>query len=531
MTAAIPDTAMLSPLLWTLVALQIVMGGVDVIVHHELSERLAWKANAAFELRLHAWRNIFYAGLFAAFALMRPAGPLALVLLAVMAAEILITLWDFVEEDMTRRLPPTERVIHTLLAINYGAILAFIGPEIARWATLPPGLSIINYGWGSALLIAASAGVLAFALRDFYASRRAARLVPPAAADVRDLLPARRHVLVTGGTGFVGSALVQSLVRAGHDVTVLTRSSANAAHLATPVRLITGLETLPADTRIEAIVNLAGAPVAGWLWTQSYRREIIDSRLRTIGSIARLIERLDVKPTVVIGASAVGFYGDRGDEMLTEADAGPNTQGGITPASFSHTSCASVEQATMKLAAPGVRVVTLRIGLVLGRDGGLLARMLPAFDLAFGGPIGSGTQWMSWIALPDLVRLIAFAIATPDLTGAVNATAPTPVPNAEFARALGTALGRPAIIPLPALPLRLALGDFAQELLLTGQRVLPNKAEAAGFTFTHRELITALAELLAGASLQHEPLRNRVPAVSVLPQGRDKDAVTPRWMW
>ena len=478
---------MLSPLLWTLVALQIAMGGFDVIVHHELTERLAWKPNAGRELKLHAWRNVFYAVLFASFAVMRPTGFVAGVLIALMAVEIVITLWDFVEEDMTRKLPPSERCLHTLLAINYGAILALIGPEIVRWAALPSGIERADYGPGSVILILASAGVALFALRDFYTSRRAFRLGAVPEAAIGDILGERRHILVTGGTGFVGSALVVSLVKSGHDVTVLTRSVAHAGHLATPVRLVTSLDAVAAGERFDAIVNLAGAPIAGWLWTKAYRREIVASRLRTIDALRRLIARLETKPAVVIGASAVGFYGDCGDEILTEAD------GRGAKTTFSQRSCAIVERGMGTLAAPGVRIVNLRIGLVLGRDGGLLGRMLPAFDLALGGPIGSGQQWMIWIALPDLVQLIAFAIANPELDGAVNATAPVPVCNRDFAAALGHALGRPAILPLPALPLRMALGDFAVELLLTGQRVLPAKAEAAGFRFTYREIGPALA--------------------------------------
>ncbi|MDX2287590.1 MAG: TIGR01777 family oxidoreductase [Hyphomicrobiaceae bacterium] len=493
-----PETVLDTPLLWGLVALQIAMGGFDVIVHHELTERLAWKANAGRELRLHAWRNVFYAVLFAVFAFTAPTGWLAIALLVVLAIEIVITLIDFVEEDMTRKLPATERVLHTLLAINYGAILALIGPQIIQWAGQPTGLFWVDYGWGSVVLMVGSVGVAVFAARDFHTSQRSARLTPQNITGVADLLGrvGRKSVLVTGGTGFVGSALVAALVKAGHDVTVLTRDPSRVGHLATPVRIVCRLEDIPVDQHFDAIVNLAGTPVAGWLWTPSYRRRILASRLRGIAGIRRLVARLWYKPAVIIGASAVGAYGARDDEMLTEADRmGPRT-------SFSARSCRAVERAMAGLgAATGTRVVTLRIGLVLGRDGGLLGRMLPAFDLGLGGPIGSGRQWMSWIALADLVRLIAFAITSKDLSGVVNATAPHPVRNAEFARALGQALGRPAIVPLPALPLRVVLGAFAEELLLTGQRVLPLKAEAAGFRFQHRDLEAALADTLGAAGV------------------------------
>jgi uncharacterized protein (TIGR01777 family) len=343
----------------------------------------------------------------------------------------------------------------------------------------------------------AAVGVLLFGLRDIATSRRTGTLAAPAPVPLGAVLSGRRHVLVTGGTGFIGTRLVEALAAGGHEVTVLTRSLGHAAHLRTPVRLVTALDQVDA-ARIDAVVDLAGEPVAGGLWTRRRRRNVIASRMRSLRAVARLIRRLEERPKVLIKASAVGWYGLNGDEMLTEADGAGDRR------HFSVRSTALCEAAARRAGeALGVRVVNLRVGLVLGRDGGLLGRLLPVFDLGLGGRVGDGRQWMSWIGLDDMVRLIAFAIGNEDLDGAVNATAPVPVRNAEFAAALGRALGRPAVLPLPAWPLELALGDLARELLLGGQRVLPAKAVAAGFRFTSPDLATLLKVALRGEASSH----------------------------
>jgi uncharacterized protein (TIGR01777 family) len=253
--------------------------------------------------------------------------------------------------------------------------------------------------------------------------------------------------------------------------------SGEAATLNPPFRLITGLSQLPDDTTIDAIVNLAGEPIANGLWTVGKRHRILASRLRMTGNVVRLIKRLARKPAVLINASAVGWYGLQDDETLTEAADGRPC--------FTRSVCADWERAAVQAERFGVRVVRLRIGLVLGTEGGMLANLLTPFEYGLGGPIGSGRQWMSWIERDDLVRLIAHAIATSSLTGAVNATAPEPVRNATFARELGRALHRPAFLRLPAAPLRLLGGDMAEELLLGGQRVVPDKALKHGFVFRY----------------------------------------------
>jgi hypothetical protein len=218
------------------------------------------------------------------------------------------------------------------------------------------------------------------------------------------------------------------------------------------------------------------------------RHDILASRLRMTGNVVRLIRRLQKKPAVLVSASAVGWYGVQGDETLTEtADGRP---------CFTRQVCADWERAAVQAERFGVRVVRLRIGLVLGTEGGMLANMLVPFGYGLGGAFGSGAQWMSWIARDDLIRLMAHAIATPSLAGPVNATAPEPVRNATFARELGRALHRPAVLRLPAAPLRLVAGDLAEELLLGGQRVVPAKALKSGFVFRYSSLRAALEAML-----------------------------------
>lgn len=478
---------MTDPVLWTLVLLQLAMGAFDILYHHEFTERLAWRASASKELILHAARNGLYAVLFLIFAWTEPHGYFAIAIAAILVAEILITLWDFVEEDLSRRLPATERVTHTLLALNYGAILAYVLPVLADWATDPSAFISVAYGpssIASILMTLSAVGVVVFGFHDIIASRRARLLTPPPAAGLVDCLERRYRIVVIGGTGFIGSRLCDALAAAGHAVIVITRDPHKAAHLTPPFATMTDVDQIPKHLRIDAIVNLAGEPIANGLWTKSKRLSVIRSRLVANREAGRLLRRLEKKPSVLIGASAIGFYGLRGDETLGETDPGRDC--------FSHRMTAIVERATDRAGGDIARVVKLRIGLVLAHQGGLLGNLLPAFDWCVGGPIGNGKQWMSWIERDDLVRLILHAVVNEDLRGPVNAVAPKPVRNREFARELGRALGRPALLRVPAWPLRAALGDMAHELLLSGQRVLPNKVLASGFRFTHTDLQSAL---------------------------------------
>jgi len=485
--AGLETTGLDHPVLWTLIAIQVFMGAFDTLVHHEGSERLAWRASQKTELRLHGVRNFFYAVIFLCFGWLEPHGAFTITLAAILAAEVLITLWDFVEEDLTRKLPWTERINHTLLALNYGAILALAAPYLWQWSFLPTALLPVNYGWWSVLATVSALGVGLFSARDLLAAARSERLGRGDPAALVAGLPARRNILITGGTGFVGRRLVEALVQAGHFVTVLTRDPRNAEGLTHPVRVISSLDRIDNADRLDAIVNLAGEPIANGLWTAGKRARIVGSRVAMTEALHALVKRLEKKPACLVSGSAIGWYGLRGDEILTE-------EAGSAPA-FVHEVCDRWERAAMKIAGENVRVVCLRIGLVFGVEGGMLARLLTPFEFGGGAAMGAGRQWMSWIERDDLVRVIARALSDGSLEGPVNATAPEPVRNAEFTRALAAALNRPAVLRIPAQVLSGALGDMGRETMLGSQRVLPSKLLACGFTFHHPHLAPMLRQI------------------------------------
>lgn len=488
----------MSDMLWMLIVAQIVMGAVDTLVHHEFTERLAWRKSQMHELQLHGIRNLVYCGVFLLLGVTEIFGLVAVVALLALYGELIVTLKDFVEEDKTRKLPPSERVLHTLLALNYGAILYGITPVLWAQAAAQTGLAFALHGFWTLPCLVASIGTLVFGLRDLAASRRLKRMVRPAAAT---LLPkgARRSVLVTGGTGFIGSRLVEALVARGDDVTVLTRNAKSAGHLAAPVRIVTSLAQLHSGEKIDAIVNLAGQATAGGLWTGRYRRKLLRSRLQVTREVVRLVARLAVKPAVVVSGSAIGVYG-AGPILAQDEMSRPEIDG-----SFAQRLCLAWEALALKAREHGVRTVLLRIGIVLDTEGGPLGQMLAPFEYGVGGPFGDGEQWMSWISRDDLVRLIDHAMRDKDLEGPLNGVAPEPVKNGVFVRALGKALRRPVFMVLPAFALKAALGDLAKEIFLGSQFVRPARAWQSGFRFNDVRLLACL-ERLVGAPERGEPL-------------------------
>ncbi len=474
------------PILWTLIALQVFMGAFDTLFHHEGTERLAWRPSQRRELRLHGIRNFFYMIIFLSLAWTEPRGMFTFILGAILLFEVLVTLWDFVEEDLTRTLPASERVTHTLLALNYGAILALAAPYLIAWAQTDTAIIATQYGWWSIFATLSAVGVGVFSLRDLFAAERSDRLVRPDPALLLEDLPAGQRVLITGGTGFIGTRLIAALVAGGHDVTVLTRHKENADHLTHPIRIVTDLAQIPDTARFDSIINLAGDAVVGGFWTAAKRARIVGSRIQTTRQLVQLIDRLEAKPDHLINGSAIGWYGLRDSTSLDE-NAAPTD-------CFTHQVCAAWENAADAASDRGLRVVKLRIGLVLGVEGGMLGKLLTPFEFGLGGIMGDGQQWMSWIDLDDMVRLIGFAMGG-DLEGPVNATAPNPVTNAAFTQALARALGRPVFLRFPAWLLRLGLGDLARETMLSGQRVVPVRATAAGFTFWHDQIDAALGKM------------------------------------
>src|SRR6185503_19029262 len=293
-------------------------------------------------------------------------------------------------------------------------------------------------------------------------------------------------VVVTGGTGFLGAALVDALRRDGHDVTVLTRRPARATG-EVQWNPTAGLDVWARSFEgAGAVINLAGEPIAGGRWTAARKRAILASRLEaTSGSVAALRAAGTAGATLLSG-SAIGYYGTHGDEPLDESSP-PGTD-------FLATVCREWEGEALE-AGDHARVVLLRTGLVLARGGGALQQLALPFHFFAGGPLGSGRQVMSWIHRDDWIAMVRWALASVDLRGPVNLTAPAPVTNREMATALGRALHRPSFMPAPAFALRLALGEMADAMVLNGQRVLPRVAQSGGFTFKYASLDDALGEI------------------------------------
>jgi uncharacterized protein (TIGR01777 family) len=293
------------------------------------------------------------------------------------------------------------------------------------------------------------------------------------------------RVLVTGGTGLVGKKVCDALRAAGHGVTVVSREPGRVPG---PSVGWDGVRGAVAES--DAIVNLAGESVADGRWTEARKAEIRGSRIEATRALVRAVELATTRPKVLINASAIGYYGAHRDERLDET-AGPGDD-------FLARVCRDWEAEAQKAEPLGLRVVRVRIGVVLAPNGGALASMLIPFRACLGGPIAGGGQWMSWVHRDDVVGLVVEALGNEAYTGAVNATAPNPVTNRDFAQALGRALGRPAVLPTPGFALRLALGEMAS-MLVNGQRVLPAVAERNGYAWRQPELAAALAACLAAA--------------------------------
>jgi len=293
-------------------------------------------------------------------------------------------------------------------------------------------------------------------------------------------------LLITGGTGFIGRRLCRSLVERGHTLTVLARDPARAAGiLDESIELITDLDRLDGSRRFDAIINLSGEPIFGGRWTDRRKRILLDSRVGVTAKLVDFVGRSEQKPELLISGSAVGYYGDQGGQLLDEEAAGRDE--------FSHRLCREWEEEAAKVRRYGVRLCLLRTGLVLGKGGGFLQPMLLPFRLGLGGRIGSGEQWMSWVHMDDYLAMIHRLLEDDTLEGAFNATAPNPVTNREFTETLARVLHRPALLPVPAWFLRMALGEMSR-LLLGGQRVIPARFRQAGFAFRYPDLEPALRE-------------------------------------
>lgn len=297
-------------------------------------------------------------------------------------------------------------------------------------------------------------------------------------------------IALTGASGLVGTALVTKLTTDGHQVIRLVRRG--PAEREEHWNPVSGIEP-NALQGVDAVVHLAGENIAEGRWTSEKKDRIRESRVRGTAAIARSLGAMNPPPPTLICASAIGYYGDRGDAELRE-DSEPGT--GFLP-----DVCQAWEAAADPAREAGIRVVHVRFGVVLSGAGGALAKMLTPFKLGVGGRIGSGGQYMSWLSIDDATGIIQHALTTPDLAGPVNAVAPEPVTNTVFTKSLGRAVHRPTIFPMPAFVAKLAFGEMAEALLLASTRVLPERLEATGYEFRHRTIDDALGDLLEEKSL------------------------------
>ncbi len=301
------------------------------------------------------------------------------------------------------------------------------------------------------------------------------------------------RIVVTGATGFIGTALLRALRDDGFAVAALARDPARAAlRLGPDVACYEWNGSTPPPPQAfddaVAVIHLAGEPIAGSRWSAARKRAILHSRTEGTASLVAGLAACAVRPPVLVSASAIGYYGDRGDELLDET--------ALPGDDFLATVCVAWEAAAQRAADLGMRVVTPRFGLVLGDGGGALEKLLAPARMGLGGPLGTGRQWWSWIHRDDLVALLLLAVHDVSLRGPLNAVAPGPVRNATMASTLGRVLHRPAMLPAPAFALRLLLGEMA-DMLLASQRVVPTRATAAGFRWCHSSLDTALRQALA----------------------------------
>lgn len=480
-----------------LMAAQGILGAFDTLYHHELTEALPQRCSARQELSIHATRALIYSVLFIGLSAWTWNGLWALVLIALFGIEIILTLWDFVIEDKTRLLPASERVTHTILAINGGAFIALLALNTPDWLSGPNVLTWEPHGLLSLFLALCGIGVGLSGIRDGFAAYNLGiigqrdKSLPPI-----NFSNNRENVLVTGATGFIGQRLVAALLANGQQVTVLTRNLKQAAWMFDgQVRCIASMSDLPPTQPIDVIINLAGARILGWRWSEKRKTVLRKSRIDLTQNIVKWIANAKQKPKLLLSASAIGYYGiqKKGDDVeLTEAS---------PPRSiFMSQLCHDWEAAAQGATEYGVSVKCMRFGLVLGQQGALPMLMLP-IKLGLGGPLGGGRQWVSWIHVHDLLRGIAhlWQLSIQDHSKiqeneAYNFTAPEAVMQKQFNQTVAQVIHRPCFFPTPGFPIRFVLGEQS-DLLLEGQRVVPTRLQTNGFTFTYPDLRKALESL------------------------------------
>jgi len=302
-----------------------------------------------------------------------------------------------------------------------------------------------------------------------------------------DIKEEKMNILITGGTGFIGSTLCSHLLKHKHDIVILSR---RPEAIKAPAKGIAKLEQLKEGVIFDVVINLAGEPIADKRWTDQQKKLIISSRLDTTKKLIAYFKSNEHRPKLLISGSAIGYYGigEINDRIVDEEASGDD--------SFSSQLCQQWEEIASQAAALGIRTCFLRTGIVLGKGGGALSKMLLPFKMGIGGRIGQGKQWMSWIHMDDLIGIILYCIGNENVKGAVNGTSPNPVTNQIFTKTLGSVLKRPTIFPMPAVVVRLLMGQMGEELLLKGKKILPIKISEAGYRFRYEKLEDALLDMV-----------------------------------
>jgi len=466
-----------------LMILQALMGAFDTLYHHEFKVALPRCPNARLELSIHAIRAILYSIVFMGLAWYEWGGLWVWLLISIVLIEVGLTLWDFVIEDTTRLLPASERVTHTLLAINGGAAFVLLAIILPEWFSRSTEFYAIDYGWKSWFLSVGAIGVGLSGIRDGLAAWAVQRLDLHLGLDVGG----HKRFLISGGTGFIGSALIRELLYMGHDVTVISRRPLAAAmQFAGKVRAVSSTNELSAQECFDVVINLAGAPVVGLPWSTQRKRVITQSRLNITRDLLSFVRKSHQRPPVWVQASAIGYYGPTSEIPVDETSS--------SGSGFAAELCRQWEDMTTELEALSIRCVILRFGLVFGRSGGSLPMMLLSFRMGMGGVIGDGKQFMSWIHIEDLLRLIAYSVKDPSVSGAINAVAPDVPTYEQFAKATGRMLHRPVLMTIPASLLRTLLGEMAS-MFVDGPKIVSGRLDKMQFEYRFPELRAALMDL------------------------------------